>query len=174
MVATKLSEVTAKGMEYFHSNCNDNCTQSVEQRKETMETPPPSISVVDQYIHYASTKLQSGMQYAVRQSSATVVDMMKSIYTNNQSHGDSLCDGSSPPTVMEQQQQQQQQNLHGSRKDPIIVPSKRIRPAFKYPELEWMLQNPYTSVRGRHPCPSSLNAVRSLLSLFLDYWDQSQ
>lgn len=163
MVATKLSEVTAKGMEYFHSNCNDNCTPSVEQRKETMETPPPSISVVDQYIHYASTKLQSGMQYAVRQSSATVVDMMKSIYTNNQSHGDSLCDGSSSPTVMEQQQQQQ--NLHGSRKEPIIVPSKRIRPAFKYPELEWMLQNPYTSVRGRHPCPSSLNAVRSLLTL---------
>jgi hypothetical protein len=36
----------------------------------------------------------------------------------------------------------------------------------KYPELmSWMLTNPYSSVRGRHHHPSSLSAVRSLLTL---------
>ena len=158
MVATKLSEVTAKGMEFFHSNCNG--TPAAEQRKESTETAQPSLSVVDQCIHYASTKLQSGMQYAVHQTSSTVADVMKTIYTNNQSHGERHCNSPSTRTVREQKINQQ-----GSRKDPIIMTSNRIRPAFKYPELEWMLQNPYTSVRGRHSCPSSLNAVRSLLTL---------
>lgn len=37
--------------------------------------------------------------------------------------------------------------------------------SLRYPEISWMLKNPYSSVRGRHHSPQSFSAVRSLLSL---------
>jgi hypothetical protein len=46
------------------------------------------------------------------------------------------------------------------------LPTSGKKPdSLKYPELSWLLKNPYSSVRGRHLSPQSLSAVRSLLSL---------
>lgn len=45
------------------------------------------------------------------------------------------------------------------------LPNTKKPESLKYPDISWLLKNPYSSVRGRHQSPQSLSAVRSLLSL---------
>ena len=55
----------------------------------------------------------------------------------------------------------------GSEAPPAAAPSALRSPARKGPpiELRWLMKNPYNSVRGLHASPSSVSAVRSLLTL---------
>jgi hypothetical protein len=135
MVATKLSEITAKGMEYFISSGG-----GATERGNADE------SFVDKYVDLTTTKLKSGLQFAMEKASSTFADMMKSMYSDN-------------PDISSN-------TMKPESRDSFVLPTKKIqRPVHKYPELEWMLKNPYSSVRGRHHSPSSLSAVRSLLTL---------
>jgi len=139
MVATKISDVPLKVKGYFSSPGGGAKEADV----------PKSPYIVDEYVQYVSTTMQTGMQYASDQTSAVFASMVRSIYTDD-------LEVSSKSIA-------KQESFHNSMMP--LSSGKNIRPVHKYPELEWMLKNPYSSVRGRHQCPSSLNAVRSLLTL---------
>jgi hypothetical protein len=90
------------------------------------------------YWNYASTNLVK----AADQSNAAFANLLSSLYNQGAGWGDD------------------------EGRDLLMpLPSGKKPDSLKYPELSWLLKNPYSSVRGRHQSPQSLSAVRSLLSL---------
>lgn len=116
MVASSLSEFASKGFGWAYSS------QSAPDGKES------HVSASDGYWTYASSSFQS----AVNATSATVTNLIQSLY-----EGPAVPRGGGTS---------------------MLAPKKN-------PELGWMLQNPYRSIRAHYDQPSSLPAIRSLLTL---------
>lgn len=134
MVATRLSEVTAKGIDWAYGS---NSPQSKEVERGGM----------DDYFHYASETFLGAMD----QTRASVSNIMSSFYTkapygSSEPSSQSVMDESFPET-------------------PAGTSRKKPPQGYKYPDLEWILKNPYNSVRGGYEGRSSLSAVRSLIPL---------
>ena len=158
MVATKLTEVTAKGIDWAYSSSpklrpQNEPTQHVTTPDIDTNLPPtvPTESSIDNYWNYASSKVYGTLD----QANATLAGMVSSLYTSSPADTNLLS------VSMEASAPQEQKQPPDSTKTLSSV----WKSATKYPDMHWMLRNPYTSIRGRHHSPQSVDAVRSLLAL---------
>ena len=178
MVATRLSEVTNKGIDWAYSGGNGGRSRSNStsgnSTSATVTTDDNDGRYMDDYFRYAS----DSVQFAVDNTRAGFAGLVSNLYTtkpvlgsasakgSNTSGGQSSSTAASVQYPQEQRQQQRQQSL-GSSASSVSSVSLSLTPpqGFKYPSMDWMLKNPYNSVRGRHESRSSLSAVRSLIPL---------
>jgi hypothetical protein len=151
MVATRLSEITTKGLDWYNSDGSS-------RAPPTRRTPIPESSLhnyTNQSWNYASSSINyasDSINDAAEQTYSKIAGVLSSFYTE------------SAPPVSNTSTMERIPEERPLKKPSLKKPSLAIS---KYPELmSWMLKNPYTSVRGRnHHHPSSVSAVRSLLTL---------
>lgn len=137
-------EVTSKGSEWYHSSSEQNFTPNKRNQSNFGgDTSSPSQS----YFTLASNSIHQAAETAY----ATAADMLSSLYRGN--------NGSTRWSVPDR--------IATNNRPPRRASAPRHHSA---KELVWMLKNPYNSVRGRltHSQPSSIAAVRSLLTLVPD------
>ena len=168
MVATRLNEITAKGLDWYNSHsesANTNSPSTSSSRStpadSATESSGPSSSAASTW-DYASNSLN----YAAEQAYSTFAGTVSSFYTECAEAAPpaplpSSLPSSSPSIAVNQATVPEMPQPSAATTDKTTLMAIR-----KYPQLmSWMLKNPYSSVRGRHHQPSSMSAVRSLLTL---------
>lgn len=166
MVATRLYEVTTKGTEWAYGRSSGRESPRPEAASigsgmrsdprplSPFRPPPPRAqppTALEGYWKYANNSLQ----YAAETTYSTLASFLSSIYCYNHDHSS----------------RQRRQSLLGTVEPPLDDSSmreKRKTPFTKHlktTDLVMIFKNPYDSVRGRHERPSSMSAVRSLLTL---------
>ena len=151
MVATRLTEITSKGLEWYNGEPSQSPARSARIDSEFDKTGTlPSNN--GYYWGYASNSISS----VAEQTYSVLAAAITSLYTECAPTNPSQVPTPHPP--IENNGIGSAPEISGAR--PPILTTKR-------PEIimSWMRQNPYSSVRGRHHQPSSMAAVRSLLTL---------
>mmetsp|Transcript_14644 Transcript_14644/g.22880 ORF Transcript_14644/g.22880 Transcript_14644/m.22880 type:complete len:862 (-) Transcript_14644:1428-4013(-) len=143
MVATKIQEVTSKGLDWaYNSSSNDSKgIPGFSAKKET-----------DSYWSYASNSFY--VMYDKAQFN--LANAMTSIYR------DSSAPAPTASATVAADENTSKKLSPSPNANPEVY-KRRSSHSLKYPELAMFLENPFSSVRGLHHRPSSVSAVRSLL-----------
>ena len=156
------------GMDWWYrKNNNTDASKETKASSTSIASEGSSMDPTSTWRRYAS----DSVNYAAEQAYSSLAGVVSSFYTPSLDTGllslASLTDHGK--TDLQQQQQLQQQQLpQQQQQPPSSLPPMKKHPISigKYPELmSWIVMNPYSSVRGRHHHPSSMSAVRSLLTL---------
>lgn len=147
MVATKLHEVTSKGIDWAYGTGSAGNSPNKESTKPS-NFDPTKKNNDEGYWQYASNSVRSAYDH--------VADLASYLYTDSSS--------SSPSAAQFEHTEEPANYATSSTLDKNEGPSKSPQLMLKY-ELEGLLNNPYSNVRGdlRHR-RSSLSATRSLLA----------
>lgn len=143
MVATRLHEVTSKGIEWaYGTGSSGNSPNKESARPSNFDTTTTKKG--EGYLEYASNSLWHAFDQVSNLSSYLYAD------TSSPRDFDSMEEPTNYATT--------------SNFDNIDWPRKSPHLKLKYAELEGLLSNPYSNVRGVRNRRSSLSAVRSLLA----------
>ena len=155
MVATRLNEITAKGLDWFNHSTEaaPPVNRPTPGESASESSGPSSMHSTGNTWDYASNSIN----HAAEQAYSTLSGVVSSFYTE-------CAEAPRPPPPAtpsnEETIPEAEQSLAANKNKAAFM---AIR---KYPHLmSWMLKNSYSSVRGRHHQPSSMSAVRSLLTL---------